>query len=50
MKIYIVELVENWGEDRKILGVFKQKKDAIDMCNASNIDPNNGISEHELIK
>jgi len=49
MKVYIVEDVSDWGDTRKILGVFKQKKDAIDMCLESNINPNS-IEEHEVIE
>lgn len=50
MKVYIVEISEDWGDSRKIIGVFKQKKDAIEMCNESNIDERNSIQEHEVIE
>lgn len=50
MKVYIVEQVLNWGDTIKYIGIFAKKEDAIDMCIASNIEPKNSITEHEVIE
>jgi hypothetical protein len=50
IKVYICRDNGRWGEDQVLLGVYVHKKDAIDMCIASNIDPKHSIEETDLIE
>lgn len=49
MKVYIVENIQDWGDTRKILGVFKNKNDAIKMAIESDLDLLHAVLEFELI-
>jgi hypothetical protein len=46
MKVYLCYGHRRWREERRLLGVYLNKQDAVDMCVASGINSDHSIEEH----
>jgi len=49
MDVYIVIDIQDWGDTQKIMAVFKNKEDAIQLCEESDLIPDHAIKKHKLI-
>lgn len=50
MKVYICYDHGRYEEESELLGVFKNKQDSINLCDALNLNQKHSIEEHELIE